>query len=29
MLEKIITLIISVLANVISHYICKWSDGDK
>lgn len=29
MLEKLLTLIVSVLANVISYYICKWSDRGK
>ncbi|MCD8157500.1 MAG: hypothetical protein LUD77_00955 [Clostridiales bacterium] len=26
MLEYIITFMVSVLANVVSYYICKWSE---
>mgnify|MGYP004642429037 CR=1 len=29
MAEVILTFIISVLAGVVCHYICKWLDRDK
>ena len=28
-MEFLISLIIAVMAGVISHLICKWLDGDK
>ena len=28
-MEILITLVISVMANVIAYYICKWLDGRK
>ena len=28
-MEAIAALMASVLANVISYYICKWLDGDE
>ena len=28
-LENILAFIISVVAGVVSYYICKWLDGDK
>lgn len=28
MLEVITAILISVIADIISHYICKWLDGD-
>jgi hypothetical protein len=29
MLKLLLTLLGTVLTNVISYYICKWLDGDK
>lgn len=28
-LGYILTFLVSVLASVVSYYICKWLDGDK
>ena len=28
-LDYILTFLVSVLASVVSYYICKWLDGDK
>ncbi len=29
MTELITTFLVSVVAGVVSYYICKWLDGDK
>ena len=29
MVELLITFLVSVVAGVVSHYICKWLDKDK
>ncbi len=29
MADIILTFLISVVAGVVSYYICKWLDGDK
>ena len=29
MADFILTFLISVVAGVVSYYICKWLDGDK
>ncbi len=29
MLENLISLIFTVMASVVSHYICKWLDSEE